>query len=158
MGQEIHNFGRFWTVLQKLPYEGELLELKGSLVKKFTNGRTESLREMTASEYDACCKALETLSRLDEKRRKLRSRTLKQMQQLGIDTTDWARVNDFCRNPRICGKVFAQLKPEELEALSVKLRAIAQKGGLKSRLREQKVEPDEAVVVVMNGSAALPSC
>lgn len=158
MGQEVHNFGRFWTELQKLPYEGEPVELKCVLVKKFTGGRTESLREMTAQEYDALCKAMETLSGLQEQRRKLRSRVLKQMGQLGVDTTDWARVNDFCRNPRISGKVFARLTTDELETVSVKLRAIAQKGGLKPKRRKDEVEPGKAEVYVMNVGSATANC
>ena len=53
------------------------------------------------------------------------------MQKAGIDTTDWARINDFCQNPKIAGKVFAKLGVKDLDALQVKLRAIMNKGGLK---------------------------
>lgn len=51
-------------------------------------------------------------------------------QQLGIDTTDWNRVNEFCNNPRIAGKPFVQVSTAELEQLAIKLRAIQRKGGL----------------------------
>ena len=50
--------------------------------------------------------------------------------RLGIDTTDWNRVNEFCNNPRIVGKPFVQISTAELEQLAIKLRAIQRKGGL----------------------------
>ena len=55
------------------------------------------------------------------------------MQELGIDTKDWNRINEFCRHPRIMGKDFALITVSELEQLSVKLRAIKRKGGLKQQ-------------------------
>lgn len=55
------------------------------------------------------------------------------MQELGIDTKDWNRINEFCRHPRIAGKDFALITISELEQLSVKLRAIKRKGGLKQQ-------------------------
>ena len=86
---------------------------------------------------EACCCALEKLTGQDEWRQKLReelrrkrSVCLKLMQQLGIDTTDWNRVNEFCNNPRIAGKPFVQISTAELEQLAIKLRAIQRKGGL----------------------------
>ena len=62
-----------------------------------TWNRTDSLKEMTAKEYEACCTALEKLSGQDEWRQKLReelrrkrSLCLNLMQKLGIDTSDYA--------------------------------------------------------------------
>ena len=68
--------------------------------------------------------------KLREELRRKRSVCLKLMQQLGIDTTDWNRVNEFCNNPRIAGKPFVQVSTAELEQLAIKLRAIQRKGGL----------------------------
>lgn len=56
---------------------------------------------------------------------------------MGIDTSDWARVNDFCRNPRIAGKAFSQISSDELEQLAVKLRSIRRKGGLKEKRKRK---------------------
>lgn len=140
MVQEVTNFARFYASFNKLPYDGDREEFKKSIVMQYTWNRTDSLREMTSKEYDACCATLEKLSGQDEWRQKLcqelrhrRSVCLKLMQKLGIDTSDWARVNDFCRHPRIAGKPFARITPEELEQLAVKLRSIQRKGGLKPR-------------------------
>lgn len=90
-----------------------------------------------AERKEACCCALEKLTGQDKWRQKLReelrrkrSVCLKLMQQLGIDTTDWNRVNEFCNNPRIAGKPFVQISTAELEHLAIKLRAIQRKGGL----------------------------
>lgn len=140
MAQEVTNFARFYASFAKLPCGGDRDEMKKSLVLQYTEGRTDSLREMTRREYDACCEALEKLTGRDEWRQKLReelrrrrSVCLKLMQRLGIDTSDWARVNDFCSHPRIAGKPFARIEADELERLSVKLRAIQRAGGLKER-------------------------
>ena len=82
---------------------------------------------MTRKEYEECCNALEKISGRKDELKKKRSVCLKLMQQLGIDTTDWARINDFCMNPRIEGKPFARISPDGLEALAVKLRSIRRK-------------------------------
>ena len=138
MAQEVTNFARFYTLFNKLPCTGDREEFKKSIVLQYTWNRTDSLREMTREEYGACCSALEKLAGQDEWRRKMReelryrrSVCLKLMQKLGIDTSDWARINDFCRHPRIAGKPFARITTEELEQLAVKLRGIQRKGGLK---------------------------
>ena len=96
MAQEVTNFARFYALFNKLPYQGDREEFKKQIVLQYTWNRTDSLKEMTAKEYEVCCTALEKLSGQDEWRQKLReelrrkrSVCLKLMQQLGIDTTDW---------------------------------------------------------------------
>lgn len=140
MAQEVTNFARFYASFNKLPYDGDREELKKSIVMEFTWNRTDSLREMTRKEYNACCDTLEEISGQDERWQKQReelryqrSVCLKLMQRLGIDTSDWARVNEFCRHPRIAGKAFGKIPADELEELAVKLRLILRKGGLKKR-------------------------
>ena len=80
------------------------------------------------------------------------------MQKIGIDTTDWARVNDFCLNPRIAGMPFGRLDTKELEQLAVKLRSIERKGGLKVKETEKRQEhevkqPGRAVYVIIDPHA-----
>lgn len=141
MTQKVTNFARFYGILkERFTFASKELgeEFKESLVSQFTNGRTTSLREMSLEEYDEMCDRLDGTTALIRKsieaeHRRLRSRCLRQMQQLGIDTTDWSRINAFCQDPRICGKPFRQLSQEELEQLSVKLRAISRKGGFAQR-------------------------
>ena len=106
MANEITNYGRFYAAFNSLRLPGDAEEYKRMFVSQFTNGRTDHLHEMTRGEYDRCCDALEERSGRKAELRKQRSRTLKLMQQMGIDTTDWAKIDDFCRNPRIMGKVF----------------------------------------------------
>lgn len=133
MEQEVENFARFYGLLKKLPGAD-----KETMVYQYTNGRTDSLRLMTRGEYDLMCRDMERVAGYDERRqlvrdelRRCRSICLKLMQKIGIDTSDWARVNDFCRNPRIAGKEFRRITADELEELAVKLRIIKRKGGLK---------------------------
>ena len=54
-------------------------------------------------------------------------------QEIGVDTTDWQRINEFCKHPRICGKEFARIRLDEMEDFQRKLRAIKKKGGLKEK-------------------------
>lgn len=129
----VTNFARFFAAFNRLPYGGNREEFRKQVVLQYTWNRTASLREMTRREYNDCCDALERLNGEKDGQRKLRSINLKLMQKLGIDTTDWTRINAFCRDPRIAGKVFARLDSSELEALSVKLRSIQRKGGLRPK-------------------------
>lgn len=131
--QEVTNFARFYAALNRVQYAGEREELKKSVVRQYTLERTDSLREMTREEYDGCCAALEKITGYKDEMKKERSVCLRLMQKIGVDTSDWARVNNFCEHPRIAGKAFARLSVKELEALEVKLRAIKRKGGLKKR-------------------------
>lgn len=133
MEQKATNFARFFAVFNKLPYGGSREEFKRQIVLQYTWNRTDSLREMTRREYNDCCNALEKLNGQKDEQKKRRSECLKLMQKLGIDTTDWTRINAFCDDRRIAGKVFARLTNDELEQLSVKLRSIQRKGGLKAK-------------------------
>lgn len=124
---EVSNFRRFFAVFKELPCGGDREEFRRSIVRQYTWGRTDSLREMTREEYEECCEGLEKLSDRKERLRKERSACLKLMQKMGIDTSDWARVNNFCQNPRIAGKVFARIGVDEFPTLMRKLRAIERK-------------------------------
>jgi hypothetical protein len=134
---KISNYHRFYASLNRLP-GGNTEDMKETLVSSFTDGRTTHLHEMTQKEYDAMCASLEERTGWKEQLKKKRSLCLKLMQKAGVDTADWQRINDFCRNPKIAGKEFAQLGVKDLDALQVKLRAIMRRGGLKKR-EEPKV-------------------
>lgn len=130
--QEVTNFARFYSILKRVPKIGDNEYLKKEMVSVATGGRTESLKEITRKEYDDLCNLLE--KRFPEKRniyveqrRKKRSSCLKLMQKIGVDTTDWTAINNFCKSPKIAGKVFAELDIEELQQLSIKLRMILKK-------------------------------
>ena len=127
------NYARFYALLNRLP-TSDREELKAELVSQYTGGRTDSLRGMTAEEYDGMCDAMQRMERglkareaHREELRYRRSVCLRLMQRHGIDTTDWGRVDAFCMDPRISGKKFARLSADELEQVAVKLRLIARK-------------------------------
>lgn len=128
MAQQITNFGRFYSAFHKLKIHGEPEEAKKQFVSQYTSGRTESLKEMTWKEYTAMCAALEDMNGTKDELRRRRSITLKLMQELEVDTKDWAQINDFCRHPRIAGKDFGKLDIEEQMELAKKLRSIKRKG------------------------------
>lgn len=122
------NFGRFYALLREMPWQGgDREELKRSLVRQFTDGRTESVREMDGSEFSACCAELEKLTGRVAQLKKGRSALLKQMQRMGVNTAYWASVDNFCMHPRIAGKRFCRITLEEMPDLRRKLHAIEEK-------------------------------
>ena len=150
MAQEVTNFARFYATFNKIPYSGDREDLKKEMVEKVTLGRTSSLREVTKREYQDLCEGLEKIypaNRIKEaareELRRQRSICLKLMQKLGIDTTDWTRINAFCQDGRIAGKQFRDITSEELEQLAKKLRSIERKGGI----RELEEPGPKAIVV-----------
>lgn len=142
MMQEVTNFARFYGMFNKVGYPGDKEELKRDMVRQITNGRTESLREVTRQEYDELCASLgRGLNGVDGQNgrsgltnkwlRHHRSIALHQMQRMGVDTSDWNRVDDLCQDPRIAGRVFRFLSVDELIAMTTKLRIIERKGGFR---------------------------
>ncbi|WP_226943487.1 hypothetical protein [Pseudoprevotella muciniphila] len=157
----VKSYHRFYALFNRLSGV-DREDMKETLVSSFTDGRTTSLREMTQKEYNAMCASLEERTGWKAQLKKKRSLCLKLMQKAGVDTTDWQRINDFCSNPKIAGRVFAQLGVKDLDALQVKLRAIMSKGGLKgTKTREaapqsQHTEPEpclKAIPLTVMGEA-----
>lgn len=126
----VMNYHRFYASLNRLTGV-DREDMKETLVSSFTDGRTTHLHEMTQKEYNALCASLEERTGWKGELRRKRSLCLKLMQKAGVDTSDWTRINNFCQNPKIAGRVFAQLGVKDLDALQVKLRAIIGRGGLK---------------------------
>ena len=62
-----------------------------------------------------------------EQLRKSRSVCLRLMQKIGVDTTSWRVVNDYCKSPKIAGADFRVLSIHDLDRLSLKLRMILKK-------------------------------
>lgn len=144
MKQQVSNFGRFYTAIREMNPIGDRDDVKRSIVLQYTDGRTESLREMTRAEYDRCCADLERGTGGREKLRKERSATLHLMQRMGVDTSDWERVNALCRDPRIAGKDFRRIADDEHPELRARLRAIARKGGFRGQPGQQEAPQPSA--------------
>lgn len=60
---------------------------------------------------------------------------------MGVDTTDWNRVNLLCRDARIIGKDFYHITAEEHQELRRKLRGIERKGGIRHKPVEMPSQP-----------------
>lgn len=140
MAQQVTNFGRFYTAIRAMSFIGDRDEVKRQIVWQYTNGRTESLKEMTRREYERCCDELERRNGYRDQLRKERSSTLRLMQKMGVDTADWSRVNALCRDNRIAGKEFYLIDAGEHRELRRKLRVIERKGGLRARPAERARE------------------
>lgn len=126
------NYAAFFGLLNRLP-TSDRDALKESIVLQYTDNRTSSLREMSIQEYNAALAGMQKLvpltyhDQLIKIRRQKRSSVLHQMQLMGIDTSNWDKVNSFCQDSRIAGKAFRDLDCEELDVLLVKLRVIRRK-------------------------------
>lgn len=143
------NYSRFFGLLAKLPVHNS--GVKEEYVSQYTGGRTSSLRDMTREEYDRMCDALDGSLSQKSLLRTARSKALYIMQRLGIDTTDWTRINAFCADKRIAGKLFYHLSVDELDALAVKLRSIQRNGGLRAYAeppRPERVAPKQQVLYI----------
>lgn len=132
-----NRYSRFWALLSKLPCH-DPHDLKRQLVSGFTDGRTDSLREMTPGEYDSMIRELERQTGSVRPAgygalKRKRSAVLHQMQLAGVDTADWAAVDGFCLDARISGKRFRELSADDLDAVLLRIRAIRWKDMLKAR-------------------------
>ena len=148
MGAE-RNYARFYALLKQLPGAD-----KETLVEQYTGGRTTHLRQMTIKEYELMCSVMaqvtgyETrMAALRKELRRKRSICLRLMQQLGIDTTDWTRVDDFCCHPRIAKKPFRKISLEFDEVIK-KLRMIKRKGGLRPVPKSKEQSSASTIVYV----------
>lgn len=150
MAQEISNFGRFYSAFNRLRYNSDPEETKRQFVSQYTGRRTASLKEMTRKEYSAMCAALERMNGDRDELRRRRSITLKLMQELEVDTGDWAQINDFCRHPRIAGKEFGRLSIEEQKDLAAKLRAIKRKGWQRKKSGPTPASPKQQITYLIN--------
>ena len=121
------NYKRFFTLFARMPTMGDRDYERALLVNDASGGRTTSLRELTPSEYETLCRAIEDRVTDREELKRERSATLRLISKYGVDTTEWANVDNFCLQPRISGKVFRYLTAKELLALQKKLRAIMAK-------------------------------
>lgn len=158
---KVKNFSRFYGLLKRMP--GDKDGMKEQLVSQYTGGRTTSLKEIETHEYDAMCNGMEGTvgSKADNtdkftiQIKSLRSSVLHRIQKLGIDTSDWSRVDAYCLNPRIAGKVFRKLTIPELEALIPKLESISRKDKKKTPTRKAPTKKAKANPVILTPEVLL---
>lgn len=105
-------------------------DTRRNLIYELTDGRTISTAGLTYAEaqYLAGYITGAAGATLDDKAlKRQRSAVLLRLQKIGIDTTDWNRVNAFLEDNRIAGKPFYKLDYDELTGLIPKLEAILKK-------------------------------
>lgn len=158
---KVANYTRFYALLKRMP--GNQDDLKEQLVLAYTDNRTSSLKEMKQSEYDAMCASMQetvnggiSAAEFTARIKGYRSKVLHWLQVIGIDTTDWDRVDAYCLDGRIAGKVFRKLTISELEALVPKLKAIARKAKEKPAPAKKK-QPEPVVMTDQEVLAMLVS-
>lgn len=135
MATNTRNYSRFFALLKQMPGKVE----KDDLIWQFTGLRTNSLRDMTADEYDRLVNYMAEVidrNKPDEKvLKKLRSGILTRLQKHGIDTTNWAAVNRFMLDKRIAGKVLYEMSIDEMQRLIPRLEQIL----IKDRARRNEI-------------------
>lgn len=145
--KKIKNFARFFALYNQIPNADQ--GLKEEYIGTFTGGRTTSLREMSIEEYNKMCDSIEAAvgnkpaNDFTAEIRRQRSAVLKRIGKLGIDTSNWEAVDNFCLNARIAGKLFRQMNIQELRTLVPKLEAIARKDTIKSA-----TSPDPRLITI----------
>lgn len=128
----MRGYSDIWAMINKLAGELEAEELKRVICESVSDGRTNSLRELTGGELVKLRAELRKQtgfkpSKANPEKRRKRSAVLKLLKSYGIDTSDWEAVNRFVSQSRIAGKEFHQLNEEELEKLRRKMYAINRK-------------------------------
>lgn len=124
------NYPRFFVMLREAHPALELKEAKSLIALSYSQGRTESLSELTDNEFN---KAFLDLHRVhssttrEQELKKARRTLLLQLEKYGVDTNDWEAVDEFLCQPRIANKRFVELSKEELEVVTKKMRAINSK-------------------------------
>lgn len=99
-----------------------------TLIGELTDGRTTSTKGLTYAEAQYLAGYITGANeKLHAAAEEMALASLKRMQQIGVDTTDWSLVNAFLRHPRIAGKPLYELDGDELEALIPKLESIKKK-------------------------------
>lgn len=108
-----------------------------AMIARLTEGRTDKTNELTEAEANylagflAASGGNHIRDQADDKARSqlrwYRSAVLKRLQQMGIDTSDWSRVNAFLGDKRIAGAPLYKLTTEDLKRLIPKLEKICEK-------------------------------
>ena len=101
-----NSYSRFWTLLAKMPCSD-----RDGLKLQLVSSRPVSYEVL----------------------KKKRSAVLHQMQLMGIDTANWAAVDNFCLGVRIAGKKFRELSADDLDAVLLRIRSIRQKDMQKAK-------------------------
>lgn len=109
-----------------------------AMLAQLTDGRTDKTNELTEAEANYLAGWLngngqETLkAKADEMKQKnlkfYRSAVLKRLQKMGINTSDWGRVNAFLSDRRIAGQPLYAMSVETMIKLIPKLEKLCEKG------------------------------
>lgn len=128
------NFSAFHAIMRLIPYDGDKEELKDYMVYNVTNGRTQSLREVSREEYSLLCKSIERGLPYDPERearlqelRRYRDIVRGILRDIGLDVTQDNEVDGYLKSPTLAGKALRFVKLEEFEKLIKQLRMILHK-------------------------------
>ena len=128
-------FDKFFALLAKMPgadKEDLIWGASGMLttsLREFHEKNPEGYKRMLANmQVEVNKTSVDNEQKLATK--SLRSSILKRLQRHGVDTTDWARVNQFLQQPRIANKRLYDMSIEEMRKLIPKLESILAKDAL----------------------------
>lgn len=132
-------FDKFYALLAQMPNAD-----KEDLIWQFSNMATISLKEFYAKQPENYKRMIAAMQAEVNKQngqnvevKQLRSAILNRLQRYGVDTTSWARVNQFLQQPRIAGKRLYEMSIGEMRDLIPKLEMILQKA---EKAKEKELE------------------
>lgn len=149
----MRGYSDIWAMINKLAGELETEDLKRVMCESVSEGRTDSLRELTGGELVKLRSELRERTGFKPQRanyelRRKRSLVLKQLERYGIDTENWDAVNAFVSDSRIAGKEFAELDEEELDQLRKKMYSINRKKRVREAEKANRVKPKRNKLVI----------
>ena len=132
-----NKFGQFYGILSRMHGAD-----KEEIIWEYSNMLATSVSEFAAMNpqaYKAMLADLETKFPAEKPNRdmalreqkRLRSAILHRLQVYGVDTTNWATVNDFLSSDKIAGKRLYEMTNEEMVELIKKLEKILLKDATK---------------------------
>jgi hypothetical protein len=128
-----------FNVLLNELYRYNMHEVKAVILEGYG---VDSTKKLTPEQLEECILGLQKEKakrnkEYDKPTRIACSKCLGLMTDIGVKTSDWAKVNAFCEQPRMLnGKRLYDLTLEELEAFAKKLHAV--KSAYKQREQDEK--------------------
>jgi hypothetical protein len=129
---------RFNALLNEL-YRTNKDEVKEAMLSGYEVSSTKQLDERQLHEVVSALESekAKRTEPISKPIRIARSKCLGLMTDIGVKTSDWAKVNVFCEQPRMLnGKRLYDLTLDELEAFAKKLHAV--KSAYKQREQDEK--------------------
>lgn len=128
------SYQRFFALLRRVGYDGDLEDVRREMVRGISDGRTDSLRDLSALEYRELCDRLERtlpsrprIDKMDTERKKWERAVYAVMSSIGVDIRNRSAVRSFLSARTIGCTNLDALDAEEMRGLFLQLKKIESK-------------------------------